>query len=83
MDFKKLTVFNLKKYLSERGVVTSGSGKQLLVDFCTEAELLNLEVDPDGLCEVRSDIIRSKLAIKISDVVQFLPIPTMEEGVCF
>ena len=83
MDFKKLTVFNLKKYLSERGVVTSGSGKQLLVDFCTEAELLNLDVDPDGLCEIRTDNIHSKLEIKVNDVVEFLPIPSMVEGVCF
>jgi len=59
--FLSRTVANLQNYLRERGVTFSGSRKDDLFRLCINAELLNIEIDPDGFSENSASIITSKL----------------------
>ena len=58
---KKLKVTDLQNILRERGVSYDKFKKASLVELCTAALELNIEVDPDGLLEDRDHVISSKL----------------------
>ena len=58
-DYKSLREF--QNFLILRGVIFSNTKKADLIDLCDIAASLNIEVDPDGLVEDRSDILKQNL----------------------
>ncbi|XP_060566333.1 uncharacterized protein LOC132725255 [Ruditapes philippinarum] len=61
--FKSNSVTDLQKYLRQRGVTYANTRKAELVDLCRYAAELNIEVDPDGLVEDRSEVLDAKLCV--------------------
>ena len=59
-------------YLKSRGVVTAKYLKAGLVELCTAANELGIDVDPDGLVEDRDAVLTEKLQTQDG----FLPCPT-------
>lgn len=78
MDFRLRNVAELQEYLRLRGVVISGFRKQELVDLCCEAEQLGIDIDPDGILEIKSETVTSKLLVKLDDDSSVnLPLPSL------
>ena len=50
-----------RTFLKLRGVLFSNTKKADLIELCDIAASLNIEVDPDGLVEDRSDILKQKV----------------------
>ena len=57
------SVKELQQYLKQRGVTYKNELKAGLVELCSEAARLGLEIDPDGLQEDRQHILNSKLNV--------------------
>ncbi|GFO14914.1 hypothetical protein PoB_004141900 [Plakobranchus ocellatus] len=61
-------------------VVITRKNNPELIELCSEAEYLGLEVDPDGILECRSDIFKSKLQVAQDDGTAFnLPLSPLVE----
>ncbi len=67
--FKGRSVKELQNFLKTRGVTFSKERKAGLTLLCEKALNLNIEVDPDGLCEDREDVLREKLTFG-GDMIQ-------------
>ena len=61
---KKLTVKELQKVLSERGVSFGNEKKAALELLVEKAFEHNIEVDPDGLLEDREEVLADKLRLE-------------------
>jgi hypothetical protein len=70
------SVRELQLYLKDRGVTYTNELKASLVQLCSDAESMGLEIDPDGLHEDRAEILAKKLAI--GDVI--LQCPTLQKN---
>ena len=57
------SVRELQLYLKDRGVTYTNELKASLVQLCSDAESMGLEIDPDGLHEDRAEILAKKLVI--------------------
>ncbi|KAL4235340.1 hypothetical protein ACF0H5_006975 [Mactra antiquata] len=62
-SFRTKSVKHLQEFLKERGVVFSDTRKADLVELCTLALEVNVEVDPDGLVEDREEVWSEKISI--------------------
>ena len=56
-QWTKKSVKELQGYLKERGVPYTNILKAGLVELCTKAAALGIEVDPDGLVEDRAEVL--------------------------
>ena len=70
------SVRELQLYLKDRGVTYTNELKASLVQLCSDAESMGLEIDPDGLHEDRAEILAKKFAI--GDVT--LQCPTLQKN---
>ena len=57
------SVRELQLYLKDRGVTYTNELKTSLVQLCSDAESMGLEIDPDDLHEDRAEILAKKLVI--------------------
>ena len=57
------SVRELQLYLKDWGVTYTNELKTSLVQLCSDAESMGLEIDPDGLHEDRAEILAKKLII--------------------
>ena len=62
-QWTKKSVKELQEYLKKRGVPYAKELKAGLVELCTAAAALDIEVDPDGLIEDRAEVLNKKLII--------------------
>ena len=76
-NFSCKSVCELQNFLNARGVSFSNTRKADLVELCDIAASINIEVDPDGMVEDRSDILRNKL---MTDTGENLVSPQLIEG---
>ena len=76
MDFSSKNVQYLKDFLRSRQVSFSNQRKQDLLDLCKAADDLQLEIDPEGILENKSDVIAKKL--KLADGTN-VTLPTLLE----
>ena len=67
------SVRELQLHLKDRGVTYANELKASLVQLCSDAESMGLEIDPDGLHEDRAEILTKKL--QIDDIL--LQCPTL------
>lgn len=63
MSFNNYSVKDLQNYLKSRGVSFSGKTKPELLELCQLANTVGIDIDPDGLIEDRTEILKEKLSI--------------------
>ena len=76
-NFNSKSLRDLQNFLKLRGVSFSNSRKTDLVELCATASSLDIEVDPDGMIEDRSDVLTEKLT---NDTGEILVSPQLIQG---
>ena len=59
-QFTIKSVRELQCYLKDRGVTYTNERKESLIQLCSDAESIGLEIDPDGVYEDRAEILAKK-----------------------
>ena len=62
-NWNKKSVKELQLFFKKRGVTYTGELNASLVQLCSDAATLGIEIDPDGLDEDRAEILAKKLVI--------------------
>ena len=75
--FDSKALREIQNFLKLRGIIFSNTKKADLIELCDIAASLNIEVDPDGMVEDRSDILKQKLT---TDTGENLVSPQLIEG---
>ena len=77
---RKQTVSELQKFLRDRGVTFANTKKYELLELCTLAEEVGLQVDPDNFIEDRDEIIGAKLTDHVDGTTTALTNPSTLDG---